>query len=230
MVQSDMIAYYTFNPDSPLSDLSGVSGSLTDGTGTSNPTTYQASGPWPGAYSAVFSGSNYLQLPSLNLGKMSANLGFSVCTWFQFTELNDVASRVFDFAADPSYQGPSGAAYNFILQYGSNGDLLLQHYDTWNSANNLDLPNPILSNEWRHICITNKGLSLKVYDNGRLAVSVTTAKFQDVLLTSNFLGKSHWASNPMLRGAIDDFRVYSTELPADEVSKVYSLAPGMFQQ
>ena len=65
--------------------------------------------------------------------------------------------------------------------------------------------------QWTHISLTLRGNTAKLYINGDLRVAGhiyanPSDLFDAALSQHNYIGKSQWASDPMLNGAIDDFR------------------------
>jgi hypothetical protein len=161
----------------------------------------------------------YFQLPTMNLGRMSAGSGFSICVWFVFDVLGRW-SRVFDM-------GCGSANKNILLTQSGESNILTLH--VWNFSNiaveqQLDSPISITTGVWRHVCIVNQGRSWKLYDNGALsAFASLTFDIQPVNLTSNYLGRSNWGSDYLFQGKIGEFRVYNKSLSGSEVEGIYTL-------
>lgn len=83
------------------------------------------------------------------------------------------------------------------------------------------LNGPALSTgQWYHVAITLTGDTGTMYLNGTPVATNTnmTASPSDLgFTTQNYLGHSQYAADPPLRGRIDDFRIYSEALPAEQI-------------
>ena len=178
---------------------------------------YQANGPWTGSKSAAFDGSSYLQLPPLNLGILSADNGFSVCVWYLYIALNSW-SRIIDFGIGKGHNN----CFPAILE--TTSQLVLNAHDGTTSYQT-PLPIYVTLNQWSHICVTNKQSTTNVYDNSQLVFTSTSMVFNNVLLTSNYMGKSNWAVDGLLNGRLDELCIYNVELSFTQVSELYNARP-----
>jgi hypothetical protein len=124
--------------------------------------------------------------------------------------------------------------FDFGLGPASNNILLTRDGQSVNIVDTLDiavykggtmiLPNvPVSStafattNQWVHVCMTlSSTADWRVYLNGSLAWSAANKPFSNVLLTENLIGTSNWNSDAPYNGLMDDFRIYSRELSAQE--------------
>ena len=60
-------------------------------------------------------------------------------------------------------------------------------------------------------------------EHGALAVSLTaTCNLTDTLFTFNYIGRSNWATDLLLVGRVDEFRIYDRALSARDVTTLYS--------
>jgi hypothetical protein len=67
----------------------------------------------------------------------------------------------------------------------------------------------------------------RVYINGVLSFNYTAANTVDnVVLNNNLIGTSNWNSDPAFNGLLDEFRTYTRELSAQEVSDLYQWRGG----
>ncbi len=213
-----LIGYFTFGINASLLDTAQSLGNL---QAYGNPS-YTADGPWPGSQCTILNSysdssglGQYFRVPSLNLGSMSISTGFSICSWFAFNATTRWA-RIFDFGAGQNNQ-------NIILsREGVSNNLRFANvYDTYTEET--ILPNPIINGKWRHVCVVNQGRNWTVYDDGTIAVfQIASASIKNVLLTSNFIGRSNWAIDKLLIGRIDEFRIYQKSLLPSDVTRIYS--------
>ena len=75
--------------------------------------------------------------------------------------------------------------------------------------------------QWVHVAVTLAGSTGSFYVNGVLAGSnaaMTLAPYHLGATTSSYLGRSQYISDPYLKGAIDDYRLYSGALSAAQVA------------
>jgi hypothetical protein len=209
-----IVAYYTFFFQAPLLDLAFSLGDLQARGGPS----YIADGPWPGSQGAALTSigdssgrGQYFRVNALNLGAMSKSTGFSICTWFVFDATTDGA-RIFDFG--------TGAGSSVLSLSRSWTQLMLQYYCDY-GTNGYSFPNPIVNGQWRHVCVVNQGSSWSVYDNGVYGGS-GFCSLNNVLLTSNFIGRSNYYYHSLLIGRVDEFRIYKEPLSSSAVFIIYS--------
>ena len=220
-----MFQHNTFAPSSRLRDSTLQSADLVVPDGADAPS-YTTDCQWAGAECAVFSsdadssgGGQYFKLPTVNLGQMSANQGFSICAWFVF----DAAgwwSRVFDF-------GQGFAINNVVLAQEDVSNFLvvlwLSGMDSSSTRDSLTSPVSYPLGAWRHACVVNQGRRWELYENGVLAVSkISNLDLVPVDLTSNFIGRSNLEGDRLLRGKVDEFRMYNRALAGSEVANIFA--------
>jgi hypothetical protein len=217
---SALFAYYTFGTDSRLKDSSHASVDLVP---SSEAPTYVSDCRWPSAECSQLSseadssgGGQYFTLPTVNLGKMSAEAGFSICSWFMFDTVRE-GSRVFDM-------GNGEYNNNVFLAREGGSDRLYAEYWNWGSyQDSISSPNAIVEGVWRHACLVNQGRIWALYDDGVQTVH-STANFDlvNIDLSSNHIGRSSWGGDMLMQGKIDEFRMYSRALDMTEVSRIVS--------
>ena len=149
-------------------------------------------------------GKDYVQLP-YQLGNMNE---MTVCTWVKWLGGNPW-QRIFDF-------GNGEDQYMFLTP--SNGSVMRLAMKNGDNEQTLDCDR-IELNEWTHIAVVLGKENVAIYVNGKKAaesmgIDIRPANFKPVL---NYIGRSQYSSDPMLRAHIDDFRVYNYALSPDEV-------------
>ena len=219
---ANLIAYYGFWGDNPTLDASGVTGSATLPGGTQNPTFATASGPWTGApyVSFLSTSQQYLSLPSLNMGALSAANGFTVCTWYY--PINTAqSSRLFDFA--------NGQNINNVLIHLPDNPRRVEFWHAIGTTNSYAVKDisDVVNNAWNHVCVTAQGSPavMSIYTNGVFHVTGTSSiAIENVLLTKMLLGHSNWgpAYDIFSNMYQAEFRIYNKALSANEVLDIYN--------
>ena len=185
--------------------------------------TYQANCPWPMSTCAVFSSvadssgsGQYYKAPNISIGAMATGSGFTMCTWFKFAVSGSWA-RIFDFG--------NGQGMNNLLlaDQGGQGTLVLNVYMPCANPAIYLFPASISYGTWRHVCIANQGGNWYFYDNGTLVGSQQQqCTIANVVLNSNYLGRSNWVADALLQGSIAEFRIYNRILLGSEVATLYA--------
>ena len=154
----------------------------------------------------------HVALPSAILAGATA---FSIATWVRITTLA-TWSRVFDFGTGSGAnlfltpRSGSGTA-RFAITAGGSG-----------AEQRIDAPAALATGVWTHLAVTaGAGLGV-LYVNGaevarNAALTVRPADLGST--TQNWIGRSQYASDPHLSGALDGFRIYSRVLTAAEVAQ-----------
>ena len=218
---SSLAALYLFQPTAFLSDSSNHSLNL---LASPYPPSYDSNCQWAGASCAYFSSpqissgtGNYFIVPNLNLSFVSQSQGLSICTWFVYDQVDSWA-RIFDFG--------DGQQLNNILlaREGTSSTLILNFLQGSATSTSIISPLPIALGVWRHFCIVNQGYSWVMYDNGAQTASYWASWSTTILptvLTSNYIGRSNWNGDAMLRGRVADFRIYSQALSPQQVFAIF---------
>ena len=216
-----LFAYYTFGTDSRLKDSSHASVDLVPSS--SDAPTYVSDCRWPGAECSQLSseadssgGGQYFALPTFNLGKMSAEAGFSICAWFVFDSVRS-GSRIFDMG--------NGEYSNnvFIARNGDTSTLYAEYWANDAERGSLESPNAIVQGVWRHACLVNVGKTWDLYDDGVQSVHATASFYLiTVDLARNYIGRSNWNGDSLLQGKIDEFRMYTRALSSTEVANIFT--------
>ena len=221
-LDNNLKAYYTFNPGELLRDTTGVTGFLTPSV--SSPTS-QATGPFgassystflTGSASTVAANNQYFTLPSLTLPN-----DMTICAWFWISpSITRTWNRIWDFGLG------AGTDNVFATVYGATSDLNAGVFrGTTRIAENPIFwwTNGASASTWKHTCLTLSGTAGNFWlDNSPKTFTMTNSRNAAVVLTSNFIGRSNWASDYYWYGAIDEFRIYTKALSSSEVAALYS--------
>lgn len=123
--------------------------------------------------------------------------------------------RIFDF-------GNGEQQYMFLTANADNGMMRLaaKNGDT---EQRMDICKLKTNYSWQHIVITISEDKITAYVDGEEQASSTdiTIRPIDFKPVFNYIGRSQFASDPMLKGDIDDVRFYNYALSAEEVENVY---------
>ena len=169
-----------------------------------------------GTHSLNFDGStNALQLPPA-----CANLSnLTICLWVYLRDRSTTWQRLFDF-------GNGTDQYMFLTPY-SGSDMRLVLKD---GGDEQILSTTKLGATWRHVAVTLDDDSAKLYVDGELQaasadITIRPSDFQPAL---NYVGRSQYAADPLLKANIDDLRIYNRALSAEEINSVMAdLASGI---
>lgn len=160
-----------------------------------------------GSHSLSLNGTdNYLVLPSAlgNLREMT------IASWVNVSN-NGSWTRLFDFGNGTSqymFLTPNnGSEMRFVLKNGGDEQIL--------SA-------PRLTSGWKHVAVTLDDSGARIFLNGEevassSAITIRPADFQPGIC---YVGRSQFAGDPLLKGRIDDFRIYNYALTATEISSI----------
>ena len=123
--------------------------------------------------------------------------------------------RIFDFGnGEQQYMFLTANADNSMMRLAAkNGD----------AEQKMDICKLKTNYAWQHIVITISADKITAYIDGKEQVSSTdiTIRPADFKPVFNYIGRSQFASDPLLKGDIDDVRFYNYALSAQEVENVY---------
>jgi hypothetical protein len=173
-----------------------VTDGLTMCLDAANPKSIQPPQTLPQAYSVLFSGTQYLGVPSgLPAGSGSA---FTLECWVYVTSLASVSTI--------SRGGPSGGGTYLDLQIKANGSLVLDQaavVNIFTSATGV-----ITAQKWYHIALTRTAANLYTgYVNG---VSVGSGTNNVTMVASTTIAYNAFTSTDYFKGYISDFRVVNS--------------------
>ncbi|MEI6949878.1 LamG-like jellyroll fold domain-containing protein [Paraflavisolibacter sp. H34] len=152
---------------------------------------------------------SYVTLPA---GVMSTLKDFTIATWVNM-DAKANWMRLFDF-------GSGTANYMFLsVQAGSN--VVRYAIRSNNSAEQqLSYPYTLPLNTWTHVAITQSGNTSSMYINGELVATNTNMTLNPSVLgntTQNFIGKAQFAADPLLKGKVDEFKIFNRALSTAEI-------------
>ena len=159
----------------------------------------------------------YLQLPAT----VANHRQLTVATWVNMRN-NSNWQRVFDFGTDTDH-------YVFLTNRNSYTSKPRLAIKNGGDEQTLDFPSVWTTNEWVHVAVTFSQNEVVIYLNGAAVASSTTMTIRpaDFRPIFNYIGRSQFTSDPLLRAYIDDFRIYNTALSADEIAAIYNLTDGI---
>jgi autotransporter-associated beta strand protein len=156
----------------------------------------------------------YATLPSGIMGTLN---DFTISAWVRMDAIT-TWMRVFDF-------GSSTTQYMFLtVQTGVTSGKSIVRYAIKNGSaaeQNLNFNYTFPLNTWINLAITRLGSTCTMYINGTAVASSTAISIKPSALGAtsfNYLGKSQFSADPMLKGSIDEFKVYSRALSPSEIA------------
>jgi len=161
-----------------------------------------------GTQSLFLNGSNYVQLP-VCVGSLPE---ITISLWALITNSSSTWTRLFDF-------GNGTDKYMFLTpNNGSEMRLVLK-----NGGEEEILSAPKATSGWHHYVVTLGNNSVSIFVDGtRVAqTSDIELRLSDLNTVANYIGCSQFASDPLLKGYIDDLRIYNFEVTANEAAQLY---------
>ena len=156
------------------------------------------------------SSTSYVSVPS---GIMGTTSDFTICTWVK-VDANAMWNRIFDF-------GSGTNSYMFLSPY--SGDNTVRFAITTSGNNDeerIDSTAPLTVGIWHHVAVTVSQTVGILYIDGIEVGQNNNMTLKPSSLgrtTQDYIGKSQWAADPTLSGAIDDFRIYNRALRSSEI-------------
>jgi hypothetical protein len=141
---------------------------------------------------------------------------YTVATWVRIDKLV-TWSRIFDF-------GSGTGAYMFLTPLSDAGTLRYAITSSGGGGEQQINASPLPSGSWQHVAVAyGDGVGI-LYVGGREAARNPSMEIQPSWfgddVNQNYLGKSQYAGDPYLPGAIDDFRLYGRTLSAGEIAQL----------
>jgi hypothetical protein len=158
---------------------------------------------------------SYATLPK---GIVKSLNDYTISSWVKMDALN-YWMRVFDLGAGTSN-------YMFLsVQTGKVGEVRFA-IKNGGAEQGITYAYAVPLNTWTHFAITQSGNTSSMYINGSLVATNTGVTIKpsaiDSNATLNYLGKSQFSADPMFKGSIDEFKIYSRALSAAEISAGYT--------
>ena len=116
--------------------------------------------------------------------------------------------------------GNGATASNILLATeGTTGKPIFEIYNGSTSVGRVIAPNAVALNTWVHVAgVVQADRTMRLYVNGtQVATSTTSVDAPTVTRTSNFIGKSNWAGDSLLNGAVADVRIWNTARSQTEI-------------
>ncbi len=156
-----------------------------------------------------FSGdSTYVQLPYT----IANHKALSVSCWFYYRGGSEW-QRIWDF-------GNGTDQYMFLTSnYGSGLRFAIKN---GGDEEQVTPGKRLTSNKWFHLVVTLDGNTASLYLDGELigqntSMTISPADFRPTL---NYIGRSQFAADPLLKGTVHDFQVFNYALSAEEIASI----------
>ena len=227
---SNLMAYYPFNPNQTLVDVSGRLGNLT--APMASPVadcTTAASGPggsWASNCVSVMQANSALLATSpsaqfIRLPSFVFPVNFSLCFWYQATPYTTPIYYEFFMIL----QASSGQPTMFMQRVGtSTGIAFLDANIAGQYLLNWQPPNLYMAgNTWYHMCATFAGPSYNIYINGASQLSGTqTSAMDSVQVRDQNTFFCNLGGGSCFQGKMDELRLYNKSLSSAEVTALYN--------
>lgn len=200
MVQT-LVANYAME-DSPRDTTSNLMDAVAGGS-----VSYDATQVKEGKRSLVLNGSDaFLQVPA----QVADFEEMTIATWVKWQNTSANWTRIFDFGNGTDeymFLTPSnGSEMRFVIKYDGAEQVL--------SATKL-------GSDWHHVAVTLGADGVALYVDGTaVGTSQMTPRPSMFEPSRCYIGRSQFAADPLFKGYVDDFRIYSYALSADDVAKV----------
>lgn len=162
------------------------------------------------------SSSSYIQMPNGFINTLS---DFTVSAWVKLDAQGNWA-RIWDFGRGTTHYmfltsntGSATSSIRFAIKAGNSEQVIYGSH-------------VLQVGKWTHITVTKSGTLGVMYVNGIEEGRNTsmTLKPSDLgALNQNYIGKSQYTADAMLKGTVDDIRIYSKALSAFEIAELITL-------
>jgi hypothetical protein len=170
----------------------------------------------PTGEGVFFDGRTYYEVPQAEITVNPSN--FSAACWVKTTATN---SQIF---ANMGEAGTGFTLYRYNVP-GENGVRMLVEHDPNGSPKYLSAKGPPTpTNVWFHYAGTYDGSTIRLYTNGALCQSVSAAVKRSTFPFALQLGAVPNFPDRMMRGDMEDVRLWNRALSAGDVSNVYQMA------
>jgi hypothetical protein len=168
----------------------------------------------------AFDGVNdHVVLPA---GVMNGLADFTVSTWVRLESVS-TWSRIFDFGfgsgGNTMYLTPRASSSTGPVRFGIR---------VGSTSQVIEGKSALPAGEWVHVAVTLSGTTGTLYVNGEAVGTNPAMTFKPSSLgvtTLNYLGRSQSTSDPYLRGALDEFKIFGRALLPSEVVRLANPPP-----
>ncbi len=153
---------------------------------------------------------NYIQLPYT----IGSHDEMTIACWFRYSG-GSSWQRIFDF-------GNGTDQYMFLTSNSGSGPRFA--IKNGGDEETIDAGTSLLNTRWYHFVVTIEDGKACLYMNGELKGTNDhlTIKPSDIRPVLNYIGRSQYAADPLLRGYVADFTVYNYALSEEEVDGLYT--------
>jgi len=221
---------YVSDPPQSLEHRYSFTANANDSEGNANGTL--AGGATISGGAAIFNGTSaYVVFPNSLVNNLTS---ITYEAWF--TDYGSSTwARIYDFGNSVDGEGNQGGgtSYMYLTALGSSGGIR-GGYEPGAGEEFIDLVNRPTVGVEHHVVWTQDGNAqiAKIYIDGALAgenSSFTYTPAEVGATVNDWLGRSQY-DDPYLYGSIDEFRIYSTALSAQQVAQDYQLGPNVSAQ
>ncbi|MGL1934433.1 MAG: Ig-like domain-containing protein [Fibrobacterales bacterium] len=208
----------TYTPHSGYSGTDSFVIEIVDGNGGASTMNIDVtiSAPHTQNFALAFDGDNdYVDLPDVDL---DFSKGVTIECWLRFATPR-AYERIIEWG-----NGMTNDNVILLVDGANTKSLYFRVYHGTTGKSRI-LANNILTgvaNTWTHIAMTLSSTGVaKFYKNGKEYTDVTgnpSAIPLSITRTKNFIGESNWANDPEFKGAMDEFRVWSTVRSLSEIA------------
>ncbi|HRU15031.1 MAG TPA: immunoglobulin domain-containing protein [Anaerohalosphaeraceae bacterium] len=163
---------------------------------------------------------DYVDIPD---GFADFRSGLTISLWARPTAANNYA-RFLDF-------GNGAPSDNFFFtRVGTTSTLQYQVMHMNVSGGIVEAANALTLNEWQMLVVVHDPVTTlaTLYKNGVPIASGGVAVPNNIVRTSNFIGRSNWTADAYYAGRIDDVRIYNYPLSEEEIAALYAAAEGPY--
>ncbi|WP_445758157.1 LamG-like jellyroll fold domain-containing protein, partial [Polaribacter sp.] len=205
-----LVAYYPFNGNANDESGNGNNGTV-NGATLSN----DRNGNANSAY--YFSSSSCATRIDATVNTSSINSAFTISFWMMRVGNGCLNSRIWEFCP-----GPAGAVPGAFEAYWYNSTNIAGVDQVTSTSTVISTTtNALLDNNWINIIYSNNGLQAKLWVNGSLVDSSTSAGI--ISLATNFsIGRMGHASYDAFKGNIDDIGLWNRALTQQEITNLYN--------
>ncbi|MFE9443539.1 family 43 glycosylhydrolase [Streptomyces sp. NPDC006602] len=193
---------------------------VTDASGNGRDGTVSGTADWSGTGQGLaFNGSDtYVKAPNDVMKGMNA---ITVSTDVLIDSAQKTPYFVYGFG---NSSGSSGNGYLFTTGNGLRTSVATGNWSTEQTTKPTDGHN-LTRAVWKHITYTQTGSTGVLYEDGvevgrNTSVTITPGAIGSGTTTANYIGKSVYSGDNLLKGRIRDFRVYDRALDGSEVEQL----------